>query len=212
MATTGCSSAPTTSPGVTGTGNVSLVTAGTLSVCTNLPFKPMEYKDENNAVIGFDMDMMGLVAAQLGVSVTPYEVDFDQITSGAAMLAGKCDIAASSITITDARAQAVNFSAPYFSATQALAVAADSGIKGLADMSGKKVAVETDTTGADYANEHATEYGYQVVIFDDGGTALNSILSGRADACLIDRAIVYGFVDDNPSTTVATEFQTGELY
>ncbi|MCL2782718.1 MAG: transporter substrate-binding domain-containing protein, partial [Propionibacteriaceae bacterium] len=41
---------------------------------------------------------------------------------------------------------------------------------------------------------------------------LNSILSGRADACLIDRAIVYGFVDDNPSTTVATEFQTGELY
>ena len=189
-----------------------LVTPGTLTVCTNVPFKPMEFKDDTGTVVGFDLDLMNLVATNLDVTLTAVEADFAQITSGAAMAAKKCDIGASAITITDARKEAVNFSRPYFSATQALAVKTDSGITGLSDLNGKKVAVQTDTTGADYANDHADEYGYEVVVFEDAGTALNAILSGQVDACLVDRAIVYGFVADNPSTQVATEFQTGEEY
>ena len=206
----GCSSTPASTPSASD--GVTLVSPGTLSVCTNPPFKPMEYVDDSGNVVGFDMDMMQLVADKLGVKLNVVQTDFSQITSGAAMAAKKCDIGASAITITAARKAAVSFSAAYFAATQALAVKSGSGINGLADLKGKNLAVETDTTGADYANANAAQYGYSVVVFDDGGTALNAILSGRADACLIDNAIAYDFVNSNPSTQVATEFQTGESY
>jgi polar amino acid transport system substrate-binding protein len=93
-----------------------------------------------------------------------------------------------------------------------MVVKTDSGIKGLADLSGKTVAVQTDTTGNDYANQYASQDGYSVLVFDDGGTALNAIISGRAQAVIIDRAIAYSFVDSTPGTEVATEFQTGEEY
>jgi len=207
----GCSSTPASNPSASG--GVALVSSGTLSVCTNPPFKPMEYVDDSGNVVGFDMDIMQLVATKLGVTMNVVQTDFSQITSGAAMAAQKCDIGASAITITDARKNAVTFSNPYFAATQALAVKTGSGINGLADLKGKNLAVETDTTGADYANANSAQYGYSVVVFDDGGTALNAILSGRADACLIDNAIAYDFVNSNSSSTqVVTEFQTGETY
>lgn len=204
----GCSSTPSSNS----TGGVTLVAPGTLTVCTNPPFKPMEFVDDSGTVVGFDLDLMQLVATKLGDKMNVVQTDFSQITSGAVFASQKCDIGASSITITDARKNALTFSNPYFAATQALAVKSDSGINGLADLKGKNLAVETDTTGADYANANAAQYGYSVVVFDDGGTALNAILSGRADACLIDNAIAYDFVNSNSGTQVVTEFQTGETY
>ena len=206
IALTGCSSKSNTVMGV------NLVQAKTLTVCTNPPFKPMEYTDDKGAVVGFDMDVMNLVAAKMGVTAKFVETDFAQITSGAAMAAKKCDLGASSITITDARKDALLFSAPYFSATQALAAKSDSGIKTLADLKGKALAVQSDTTGADYANAHAAENGYTVTFFDDGGAALTAILSGKVAATLIDLPIVADFVRENPGTTMVTQFNTGELY
>jgi len=206
IALTGCASKANTVMGV------NLVAPNTLTVCTNPPFKPMEYTDDKGAVVGFDMDVMGLVATKMGVTAKFVETDFAQITSGAAMAAKKCDMAASSITITEARKDAVLFSAPYFSATQALAAKSDGGIKGLADLKGKALAVQSDTTGADYANTHAAEFGYTVTLFDDGGAALTAILSGKVAATLIDLPIVADFVRENPGTAMVTQFETGELY
>ena len=193
-------------------GNIQLVTAGTLTVCTNPPWPPMEYTDDSGNIVGFDIDLMQLVADKLGVKLAMVSSDFAQITSGAQMAAKKCDIGASSITITDDRKQAVNFSLPYFNANQALAVKADSGITGLADLKGKVLAVQDATTGATYANDHAQQYGYTVKTFEDGGVALNAILAGTAAGALIDNAIAYDFAHHNPTTTVAAEFQTGEMY
>jgi len=205
-ALTACTKASNTMDGV------QVVTPGTLTVCTNPPYKPMEFLDNSGNVVGMDMDLVQLVADKMGAKMAVVQADFDQITSGALMAAKKCDLGASSITITEARKQAVDFSVPYFKATQALAVKGNSGIAGLADLSGKKLAVQDATTGADYANAHAQEYGYTVVTFEDSGLALNAVLAGTSDAALIDNAPVHSFVQDNPSMAVATEFQTGELY
>ena len=203
----------TSTGGATGTAAVTLSTPGTLTVCSNVPFKPMEYNDDNGQTVGFDIDTMQLVADKLGVKMSVVATDFDQITSGAVFAANKCDIGASAITITDARKQAVLFSQPYFSATQVLVVKSGSGITDLSDLSGKVLAVQTATTGADYANDHASADGFTVKTWDDASAALSAILSGGADACLIDRAVAYSFVSDNSSTvTAATEIQTGEDY
>ena len=204
--------APPTTTSSTSAPSIALVSPGALTVCVDVPYKPMEYDDGTGQVVGFDMDLAKIVADRLGVKLSAIQSPFAQITTGANFAAKKCDLGWSSISITDARKQAVLFSIPYFEATQALGTPANSGIKSLADLKGKKLSVQSDTTGMDYANAHAAEYGYEVLLFDDGGTALNALLSGRADASLVDNAITWSFVNDNPGMTVATEFQTGETY
>ena len=210
VALVGCSPNQT-QPTPTGAG-VSLIAPGTLTVCTHLPFEPMESRDTNGAVVGFDFDLMGLVANQLGVTVTAVEVDPAQMSSGAAMVAMKCDIAAEGMTITDARKGSVTFSIPYFSVDQTLAVPSSSPVSGLADLKGMNLGVLAAVTGEDYAKAHEAEYGYRIVSFDDSAALMNSLLTGRADAVLYDSSFVGLFISQNAGAKIATLIPTGEVY
>ena len=189
-----------------------LVAAGKFTVCTNLSYKPFEYKDDSGKVVGFDVDLMDLVAKKLGVTQDIVDIEFQQITSGAAFAAKKCDAGAAAITIKPDRQQAAAFSDPYFSATQALLVPASSGITDLSALKGKLVGVQTDTTGADYANANSAKYGYTVKVFDDFPSSANAVLAGTLDAAINDNGVVYNFSKDNPKTIVSTEFKTNESY
>lgn len=194
------------------TGGPALVSAGKLTVCTHLAYKPFQYKDEAGKIIGFDVDLMDVVAKKLGVTQEIIDIEFGQITSGAVFASKKCDVGAAAITIKADRETAAPFSKPYFSATQALMVKSDSAVKGLADLKGKTVAVQTDTTGKDYIDSKAAEYGYTVKVFDDMPSGANAILAGTADAAVNDNGVINFFVKDNPTTKVVAEFQTGEKY
>jgi polar amino acid transport system substrate-binding protein len=152
------------------------------------------------------------VAKKLGVTQEIVDIDFAQITSGAVFAAKKCDAGAAAITITAERNAAAPFSDPYFSATQALLVKGDSGIKDLSDLKGKLLAVQTDTTGQKYAEDNKAEFGYDVKVYDDMPTAANAVLAGNAAANINDNGVVYDFAKDNPTTTVVKEFATGEKY
>ena len=207
--TTGASSAASTGAAADAP---TLVSAGKLLVCTHLAYKPFQYKDDANKVVGFDVDLMDLVAKKLGVTQEIVDIEFGQITSGAVFAAKKCDAGAAAITITDKRKLATNFSDPYFSATQALLVKTDSAVKDLSGLKGKVLAVQTDTTGQDYATAHAAEFGYTVKVFDDMTTGANAVLAGTADAAINDNGVVYDYAKDNPKTQVVKEFATGEQY
>ncbi|WP_232548070.1 transporter substrate-binding domain-containing protein [Propioniciclava soli] len=210
-------SAPTTTAagGATETAGadagVQLVSPGHLTVCTHLSYKPFEFT-EGNEVVGFDMDLMDLVAEELGVTREVIDIDFGQITSGAVFTAQRCDVGAAAITINDERAAATGFSEGYFSATQALLVSADSSVTGLEDLRGQVVGAQTDTTGKSYVEEHAAEFGYEVRIFEDMPTSANAVLAGTVAAAVNDNGVFYDFARENPTTKVATEFQTGEDY
>jgi polar amino acid transport system substrate-binding protein len=189
-----------------------LVSPGKLLVCTHLAYKPFQFKDDSNKVVGFDVDVMDLVAKKLGVTQEIVDIEFGQITSGAVFAAKKCDAGAAAITITDKRKEATNFSDPYFAATQALLVQTTSTVKDLSGLKGKVLAVQTDTTGQDYANAHKDEFGYTVKVFDDMTTGANAVLAGTVDAAINDNGVVYDYAKDNPKTTVVKEFATGEQY
>lgn len=188
------------------------VSAGKLSVCTHLSYKPFQYKDSSGKVVGFDVDMMDLVAKKLGLTQEIVDIDFASMTSGAVFAARKCDIGAAAVTITDKRKQAVAFSTPYFKATQALLVKKDSGITDLAGLKGKKLGVQTDTTGQIYAEDNKQAAGYETVVYDDMPTTLTGVLAGRVAGAINDNGVVYDFAKANPTTTVAKEFNTGEQY
>lgn len=189
-----------------------LVQDGKLTVCTHLAYKPFQFKDESNKTVGFDVDLMDLVAEKLGVEQNIVDIEFEQITSGAVFAAGKCDIGAAAITITDERSKATAFSDPYFAATQALLVKSDSTITDLADLKGKTLAVQSGTTGQDYAEENKAANGYTTKVFDDMPSGANAVLAGTADANMNDNGVLLDFANSNPTTKVVKEFQTGEHY
>ncbi|QNE17970.1 amino acid ABC transporter substrate-binding protein [Kribbella qitaiheensis] len=190
---------------------ITLVKPGKLTVCTHLSYKPFEYKD-GTKVVGFDVDLLDLVAKDLGVEEEVISIEWAQVTSGAAYQAKKCDMGMGAMTITPSRQAAIGITEPYMDASQVLLVKSDASYKSLEDLKGKKIGVQADTTGKDYATAAAKKIGFEVVVFNDLALQTNSVKSGRVDAAINDNGALYNFVTANPDTKVATEFDTGEKY
>lgn len=190
---------------------IDLVHGGQLTVCTNMPYKPFEFNKDGKAV-GFDVSMVDLLAKKLGVQTKVVSIGWAQITSGGAFAAGKCDVGMGAATITPKRAKAVLFSDPYFNATQALLVKKSDPYQDLADLKGKKLGVQTDTTGQIYADKHADEFGYTTVVFPKSLAEFNALKSGTIDAAINDNGPEYNFANENSEMKVTKEFNTGEHY
>lgn len=213
LALSGCANYSQPSASASGSSTApALVNPGKLTVCTHLAYKPFQFKDSSNKTVGFDVDLMDVVAKKLGVTQEIVDIEFEQITSGAVFAAKKCDTGAAAITIREDRQAAAPFSDPYFDATQALLVKADSTIADLPDLKGKVLAVQSGTTGQDYAKKEAEANGYTVKVFDDMPSGANAVLAGNADANINDNGVLYDFAKDNPTTKVVKEFATGEKY
>jgi len=187
-----------------------LVDEGTLTVCTHLPYKPFQF-NQGGQVVGFDVDIMDLVAKDLGLQQRIVNTPFEGIQSGQTLNTGECDAAAAGMTITEDRARVLDFSDPYFEATQALLVQKGSGVSGLEDLSGKSLAVQEGTTGAIYAEENAPE-DTEIRTFEDLALLTTAVKTGQVDAGVNDNGVLYDYVQANPDTEVATEFDTGEQY
>ncbi|MFI5696960.1 ABC transporter substrate-binding protein [Kribbella sp. NPDC051586] len=190
---------------------ITLVKPGKLTVCTHLPYKPFQYKDGTD-VVGFDVDLLNLVADDLGLKQDVVNIEWAQVTSGAAFQAKKCDMGMGAMTITKERQAAISITDPYMDATQVLMAKKDSGIKSLADLRGKKLGAQADTTGKKYADENAAANGYTVIPFNDLALQENNVKSGRVAAAINDNGVLYDFVKDNPDMAVVAEFNTGEQY
>lgn len=191
---------------------IELVNPGTLTVCTHLPYKPFEFINEERDVVGFDVALAQLLADKLGTDLQVVSIGWSLITSGAVFAADKCDIAMGGATITEKRAEAVLFSDPYFSATQVLMVKKDSGISGLADLKGKRLAVQTATTGQVYAKQHADKNGYIMVVYADLALLTTAVSSGAVAAAIQDSGPLIEYTQSHPETMIAAEFDTGEHY
>lgn len=188
---------------------ITLVQEGKLTNCTGLPYEPFEF-EQDGKVVGFDVDLVDLLAKKFGVTQNITDTPFDGIQSGADLDSGKCDLAAAGMTITDTRKENFDFSDPYFDATQALVVKKGSGITDFGQLAGKKLAVQNGTTGADYAQENAK--GAEIVTFEDLGLLLTAVETGQADAGINDNGVLYDWVKDKTDFEVSKEFDTGEQY
>ena len=206
----GGGSGATSGAGATG---VSLISSGKLTVCTHLPYAPFQSNDDTGKTVGFDVDMMDLVAKKLGVEQAIVDTPFEGIKSGQDLSTGKCDVAAAGMTITDERKKAILFSLPYFDATQALLVKKDSTVATLADLKGKKLGAQAATTGLDYAKSKQAENGYEIVEFQDLATETQALTTGQIDAAINDLPVWSEAIKENKGATkIATQFDTGEQY
>jgi polar amino acid transport system substrate-binding protein len=195
----------------TAAGGVELVKAGQLTTCTHLPYPPFQ-SEINGKVQGFDVSMIDLVAKDLGVKQQILDTPFENFKTGAFLNSGECDLAAAGMTITAERKKNVDFSDPYFDATQALMVGKNSGITSLADAKAKKVKLgaQAQTTGEDYAKKQ----GFDPVSFESSDAVLNGLRTGQVKAVVIDYPVVQGWLKDkaNAAYKVAGQINTGEQY
>ncbi|MER5940683.1 transporter substrate-binding domain-containing protein [Streptomyces sp. NPDC001928] len=207
----GCSSADDGGSGTkTAAGGVELVKAGQLTTCTHLPYPPFQ-SEIDGKVQGFDVSLIDLVAKNLGVKQEILDTPFENFKTGAFLNAGECDLAAAGMTITDERKKNVDFSDPYFEATQAVLVDKKSGISSFADLKGKKVGAQAQTTGEDYAKSK----GLDPVSFESSDAVLNGLRTGQVEAVVIDYPVVQGWLKDKANADafeVAEQVNTGEQY
>ena len=190
--------------------DLTLVSAGQLSVCTDSPYAPFEFQNDAGEFQGFDVELVQAMAAELGLEANFIVTPFDGIWLQPA--AGTCDMVASAMTITDERAENAVFTDPYFDADQSLLVrSADSGLK-LADMSGRVIAVQTGTTGEIYATENAPE-GAELRSFDEPAAMFLALEGNDVDAILQDLPVNGERAAQEPDKFVLSDqFPTGEQY
>ncbi len=189
---------------------VEVVEDGKLTVCTHLPYEPFQF-NKGGEVVGFDVDLMDLVAQDLDLEQEIVNTPFETIETGQAMATGKCDIAAAGMTITEERDQVIDFSDPYFEATQALLVTKGAGYDSLESLDGKTLGVQVGTTGEEYANDNAPD-GVELKVFEDLALLLEAVKSGSIDAAINDNTVLLDYATKNPDTEMTTEFETGEQY
>ncbi|WP_035833753.1 transporter substrate-binding domain-containing protein [Jonesia quinghaiensis] len=202
FALTACSSTDSTET----ESGIALVTPDTLTVCTNPPFAPFEYKDDSGAVVGIDMDIMAEVAQDLSLELSIVEAAFDAMQSGASLESNQCDVIATGMTITDERAERFDFSDPYYDANQGVLVPAGTSISSLTDLSDLQVAVQIETTGATLAEEQ----GLDSTVFEDLGLVVQSVATGQTDAAIGDVGTLTPYVTDE--LTIAFVEETNERY
>ncbi|MEW2257771.1 transporter substrate-binding domain-containing protein [Streptomyces sp. NPDC047869] len=191
---------------------VHLVKAGQLTTCTHLPYPPFQ-SEVNGKVQGFDVDLVDLVAKNLGVKQQILDTPFENFKTGAFLNSGQCDLAAAGMTITAERKKNVDFSDPYFEATQAVLVDRSSGVNSLEDVKakGKKLGAQAQTTGEDYVKGK----GYDPISFESSDAVLNGLRTGQVQAVVIDYPVVQGWLKDKANADkfkVVGNLKTGEQY
>ncbi len=184
---------------------------GVLKVGSDVAYPPFEYADEKTGeYTGFDMDLIKAIGEVMGMDVKIVNTAWDGIIPG--LINGNYDCLISAMTITKERAEAVDFSNPYFEAGQVVVVKRnDTSIKTTDDLKDKIVAVQLGTTG-DFA---ATEFKglKKVARFNTSPEALQEVLNGGAHAAVVDDLVAVEFVKNNPnSVKVAIDKFTVEYY
>jgi polar amino acid transport system substrate-binding protein len=195
--------------------DLNLITSGTLTVCSDVPYPPFEDFDKSTdtGFKGFDVDIVNAIAEQLDVGVEIKDSDFNALQSGLALNSGQCDLAASAMTITPEREEKIGFSDGYYDSEQSLLVPADSSIASIDDLDGVKVGVQKGTTGESYANENAS--GADIVVFPSDGEMYSAIKAGQVEALLQDLPVNLNHQNDPKAAgqfKVVETYDTGETY
>lgn len=153
-------------------------------------FAPMGFLDENNELTGFDIEMAQAVSEKLGIPVEFQTVDWTMKEQE--LNQGNIDLIWNGYSVTDERAEKVLFTNPYLDNKQVVVTMADSGINTLADLSGKVVAAQADSSAVEAINsnpEIADTFADRPE-FATNDEAIMDMEAGRSDAVVADSVLL----------------------
>lgn len=171
----------------------------TLVIGIDDKFAPLGFRDENNNIVGFDIDYAKAAAKKMGQKVKFQPIDWS--TKESELSSGRIDLIWNGYTITDERKQKVLFTKPYLKNAQVVVTKADSNITKLADLKGKVVGLQSLSSAADALNANPIKSKIKTVTeFKDNVLALNDLKSGRLDAVVIDEVVIDYYMTKEKNT------------
>lgn len=149
-------------------------------------FPPMGFRDENNEIVGFDIDLAREVTSRMGVELKLQPIDWN--AKEQELNTGNIDCIWNGFTITPERSEMINFSDPYVDNAQVAIVRGDSPVQSLADLAGKRVGIQAGSSASDavYGNPEFADSLSQIVEVRDNLTALMDLEIGGVDAVVLD--------------------------
>lgn len=152
-------------------------------------FAPMGFRDENNEIVGFDIDLAKATGEKMGVDVKIQPIDWK--TKEAELSSGRIDLIWNGYTITEERKQKVLFTEPYLANAQVIVTKSDSEITDLSDLAGKNIGLQSLSSASDALNasEISSQVG-EVSEYKDNVLALTDLKNGRVDAVVIDEVVI----------------------
>ena len=173
--------------------------SGTIRLGYRTDAAPFSFTSKAGEVHGYSIDLCRAIAAAIGEEIggAPPRVEFRQVTAADRLdrvAAGEVDLECGSTTNTAARRERVAFSPLIFVTGTRLAVRRDAGIRGLADLAGRSVAVVRGTTNEAALRGIVARQGLRVgiVATDDLVQAFELLASGRVDAVGGDDVLLVG--------------------
>ena len=179
----------------------------TLTMGTNAAFPPYEYYD-GDSIVGIDAEVAQLIADKLNMQLEIKDMEFEGIIG--AVQAGSIDIGMAGMTVNAKRQKSVDFTDSYAKGIQVVIVKEDSTIKSTDDLKGKKIGVQSSTTGDIYATDDFGEDN--VKRYSNGAAAVEAMLSGVVDAVIIDNEPAKAFVKANAGTKILETEYANEDY
>lgn len=178
---------------------------GTLIVATEGTWAPWTYHDENDELVGYDVEVAKGIAEHLGVEAEFVEGEWDGLFAG--LNAARYDIVANGVEVTDERRGAYDFSDPYAYIRTAIIVRdGDESISSFEDLDGKTTA---NTLASTYA-ALAESYGATATGVDDLAQTIELLMAGRVDATLNAEVTYYDYMAQHPDAPIRIAALTDE--
>ena len=152
-------------------------------------FPPMGFRNEDNEIVGYDIDLGKEVAKRLGLTFRAQPISWS--AKEQELNTGKIDCIWNGLSITPERLAALSFTKPYLNNAQVVIVRANSGIKTLSDLAGKNLGVQAGSSAADAIDENPAFKKSLKEIFDFGDnlTALGDLEVGGLDGIAMDKVV-----------------------
>ncbi len=161
-------------------------------------FVPMGFKDENGELVGFDVELAKAVCEKLGKEYKFQAIDWSMKETE--LNSGNIDLIWNGYSISDERKEKVEFSKPYLDNKQIIVTLADSSINKKADLEGKKVGAQNQSTAVDAVKADESNIiekfdGGDLVTFENNNDALMDLEAGRLDAIVVDEILARYYIE-----------------
>ena len=162
---------------------------------------PFGYVDENGAYQGYDVYFAERIARDLGVEVE--YVSTDPASRVENVATGKVDIILANFTVTEERAQQVDFALPYMQVKLGVVSPDSDVVTSIDDLADKTLIIVKGTTAETYFEQNYPDV--ELLKYDEYADAYNALLDGRGDAFSTDNTEVLAWALTNPGFTVGID-------
>ncbi len=161
--------------------------AGKLVLGLDATFKPMGYTDENDKIVGFDIDLAQEVCKRMDIKLETYNVNWD--TKEQDLNAGTIDCIWNGLSVSDERKKQMLMSEPYMNNTMVFMTAVGSDIKSKDDLKGKKVAVQNGSTAQELLKESDVAKDITITELATNVEAIQQLDLNMVDAVFLDSVV-----------------------